>query len=73
MREFSEVMRKAAVDIEESPSGRGRAREVEVDEEELAGRREGNGCSKLDRAAFVNCGEERGGEGNDLRSRGCMV
>jgi hypothetical protein len=54
LREFSEVMCKAAVDIEESPSGRGRAREVEVDEEELAGRREGNGCSRLDRAAFVN-------------------
>jgi hypothetical protein len=54
LRKFSEVMCKAAADIEEDPSGRGRAREVEVDEEELAGRREGNGCSRLDRAAFVN-------------------
>ena len=54
MREFSEVMCKAAAGIEEGPSGRGRAQEVEVDEEELAGRREGNGCSRIDRAAFVN-------------------
>ncbi len=39
MPEFSEVLRKAAAEIEEGPSDRGvggRAREVEVDEAELA-------------------------------------
>ena len=74
MHKFSQVLRKAAAEIEEGPFDRGvggRAREVEVDEAELAG--VGKGMGVLGSIALRLLVEVEGeGAGNDLRSRGCI-